>query len=72
MGHPVLHWPINDSSDRCERGKGVKPRWAVHGVEFLIISSGPTYTQHLSDEEFASFKVRIEPKRTMIRMLMNL
>ena len=36
----------------------MKPRWAVHGVEFLIISSGPTYTQHLSDEEFAAFKVR--------------
>ena len=36
----------------------MKPRWAVHGVEFLIISSGPTYTQHLNDEEFAAFKVR--------------
>ena len=43
---------------RCERGKGVKPRWAVHGVEFLIIASGPNYTKHLNDEEFAAFKVR--------------
>ena len=45
---------------RCERGKGVKPRWAVHGVEFLIIASGPNYTKHLNDDEFAAFKVGLE------------
>ena len=37
----------------------MKPRWAVHGVEFLIIASGPNYTKHLNDEEFAALKVRL-------------
>ncbi len=42
---------------RCERGRGIKPRWAVHGIEFLLIASLPNYTSHLAEEEFATYKV---------------
>lgn len=36
----------------CERGRGVRPRWASYGIEFLVYIANPKYTIHLSDSEF--------------------
>ncbi|XP_006619036.1 mitogen-activated protein kinase kinase kinase 4 [Apis dorsata] len=41
---------------RCERGRGLRPRWANQGLEFLIIVCEPQYTKHLTDEEFEELK----------------
>lgn len=46
--------------ERCERGRGIKPRWASHGVEFLFMASNPSYTKQISDEEFTDFKKMVE------------
>lgn len=37
---------------RCERGRGKKPRWASHGLEFLCVATDPLYTKHLTPQEF--------------------
>ncbi|OAD46904.1 Mitogen-activated protein kinase kinase kinase 4, partial [Eufriesea mexicana] len=41
---------------RCERGRGLRPRWANQGLEFLITVCEPEYTKHLTDEEFKELK----------------
>lgn len=41
---------------RCERGRGLRPRWANQGLEFLIIVCEPHYTKHLTDQEFEELK----------------
>ncbi|XP_076242633.1 mitogen-activated protein kinase kinase kinase 4 [Calliopsis andreniformis] len=41
---------------RCERGRGLRPRWANQGLEFLITVCEPHYTKHLTDEEFEELK----------------
>lgn len=41
---------------RCERGRGLRPRWANQGLEFLITVCEPQYTKHLTDEEFEELK----------------
>ncbi|XP_025161131.1 mitogen-activated protein kinase kinase kinase 4 isoform X1 [Harpegnathos saltator] len=41
---------------RCERGRGLRPRWANQGLEFLIIVCEPHYTKHLTDQEFEKLK----------------
>ena len=38
--------------ERCERGRGIKPRWAAYGVDFLLMASSPQFTKHMTDEEF--------------------
>ncbi|XP_044726764.1 mitogen-activated protein kinase kinase kinase 4 isoform X2 [Chrysoperla carnea] len=45
---------------RCERGRGKKPRWASHGLEFLCVATDPLYTKHLTPQEFEDFKNEIE------------
>lgn len=44
----------------CERGRGVRPRWASYGIEFLVYISNPKYTIHLSDSEFEDFRNDVE------------
>ena len=31
--------------ERCDRGKGTKPRWASNGVDFLYHASQPSFTR---------------------------
>ncbi|XP_047366755.1 mitogen-activated protein kinase kinase kinase 4 isoform X2 [Vespa velutina] len=45
---------------RCERGRGLRPRWANQGLEFLIIVCEPHYTKHLTDEEFEELKTSMD------------
>lgn len=45
---------------RCERGRGVKPRWANQGLEFLIIACDPSNTKHLTDAEFLDLKAKMD------------
>ena len=33
----VLEW--------CERGRGLRPDWAVKGLEFLYFAANPTFTK---------------------------
>ncbi|CAG5034143.1 unnamed protein product [Parnassius apollo] len=42
--------------ERCERGRGRRPRWASQGLEFLMLACDPYNTKHLSDEEFEELK----------------
>ena len=41
---------------RCERGRGLRPRWANQGLEFLMTVCEPLNTKHLTDEEFEELK----------------
>ncbi|XP_067207497.1 mitogen-activated protein kinase kinase kinase 4 isoform X3 [Linepithema humile] len=41
---------------RCERGRGLRPRWANQGLEFLITVCEPDNTKHLTDQEFEELK----------------
>lgn len=45
---------------RCEPGRGVRPRWAAQGLDFLIVASDPTNTQHLTDIQFQELKERMD------------
>ncbi|XP_041988766.1 uncharacterized protein LOC121740198 isoform X3 [Aricia agestis] len=42
--------------ERCERGRGLRPRWASQGLEFLMLACDPCNTKHLTDEEFEEMK----------------
>ncbi|KAF5306496.1 hypothetical protein FQR65_LT07324 [Abscondita terminalis] len=42
--------------ERCERGRGMRPRWAYQGLEFLLIVCEPLHTVYLSDSEFEELK----------------
>ncbi|XP_012527808.1 mitogen-activated protein kinase kinase kinase 4 isoform X2 [Monomorium pharaonis] len=41
---------------RCDRGRGLRPRWANQGLEFLITVCEPQNTKHLTDQEFEELK----------------
>ncbi|XP_074114535.1 mitogen-activated protein kinase kinase kinase 4 [Cotesia typhae] len=45
---------------RCERGRGLRPRWAHHGLEFLIMICEPANTEFLDEQEFADLKTKME------------
>lgn len=42
--------------ERCDRGRGLRPRWASQGLEFLMLACDPRNTKHLSDEDFEELK----------------
>ncbi|XP_064072622.1 uncharacterized protein LOC113401503 [Vanessa tameamea] len=46
--------------ERCERGRGLRPRWASQGLEFLMLACDPYNTKHLSDEEFEELKQQMD------------
>lgn len=46
--------------ERCERGRGVRPRWATLGLEFLISACDPSNTRHLTDDEFDDLKTKMD------------
>ncbi|XP_057325359.1 mitogen-activated protein kinase kinase kinase 4 [Microplitis mediator] len=45
---------------RCERGRGLRPRWAHHGLEFLIMTCEPANTEFLSEQKFGELKIRMQ------------
>ncbi|XP_067008813.2 mitogen-activated protein kinase kinase kinase 4 isoform X2 [Anabrus simplex] len=46
--------------ERCERGKGTRPRWANQGLDFLITVCEPQITCYLRDNEFEALKSCID------------
>lgn len=45
---------------RCERGRGLRPRWANQGLEFLMIVCDPMNTKHLTQQEFDELKTSMD------------
>lgn len=45
---------------RCERGRGLRPRWANQGLEFLITVCEPYNTKYLTDQEFEELKTSMD------------
>ncbi|XP_046668150.1 mitogen-activated protein kinase kinase kinase 4 isoform X3 [Homalodisca vitripennis] len=45
---------------RCERGRGLRPRWANHGLDFIMTVCEPHFTSCISDEEFEELKSNID------------
>lgn len=46
--------------DRCERGRGLRPRWAAQGFDFLSLACDPANSQHLSETEFEEMKIMMD------------
>ncbi|XP_049281606.1 mitogen-activated protein kinase kinase kinase 4 isoform X1 [Anopheles funestus] len=51
---------MNFVMERCERGRGLRPRWANQGLEFLIAACDPQCTSHLTDTEFEDLKLKMD------------
>lgn len=51
---------MNFVQRRCERGRGVRPRWACQGLEFLNTICDPSITVHISDSKFDELKVAVD------------
>lgn len=47
---------MNFVMERCERGRGLRPRWAATGLDFLIIACDPNNTEQISEKEFEELK----------------
>lgn len=45
---------------RCERGRGLRPRWANQGLEYLMIVCEPSNTKHLTEQEFDELKTSMD------------
>uniref|UniRef100_W8BD92 Mitogen-activated protein kinase kinase kinase 4 n=1 Tax=Ceratitis capitata TaxID=7213 RepID=W8BD92_CERCA len=46
--------------ERCERGRGMRPRWASQGLEFLILACDPQITRHLDERQFEDLKKQMD------------
>lgn len=51
----ALEW-MHLATEKCEKGRGVRPRWAHKFFEYLRFVASPDITLHLSDEKFILFK----------------
>ncbi|XP_073989973.1 mitogen-activated protein kinase kinase kinase 4 isoform X2 [Rhodnius prolixus] len=51
-----IHFVIN----HCEKGRGVRPRWASYGLDFLVTVTDPKFTSFLTEKEFDLFRKDIE------------
>lgn len=47
---------MNFVMERCERGRGLRPRWAAQGLDFLIIACDPHNTEQIDEKEFEDLK----------------
>lgn len=47
-------------TERCEKGRGMRPRWAAQGLDFLILACDPQITCHLAETEFEDLKRRMD------------
>ncbi|XP_059054554.1 uncharacterized protein LOC131848650 [Achroia grisella] len=45
---------------RCDRGRGLRPRWASQGLDFLTLACDPCITKHLSEEEFKELETLMD------------
>ncbi|CAL1534129.1 unnamed protein product [Lymnaea stagnalis] len=45
--------------DKCERGRGTRPRWATQGLEFIALACEPKNIVYLTNEEFENFQHNI-------------
>ncbi|XP_069698248.1 mitogen-activated protein kinase kinase kinase 4 isoform X1 [Periplaneta americana] len=46
--------------ERCDRGRGLRPRWANQGLDFLMTVCEPQNTNCLGDPEFEALKKSID------------
>ena len=46
--------------ERCERGRGLRPRWAATGLDFLIIACDPHNTEQINEKEFEDLKSEMD------------
>ncbi|XP_046611191.1 mitogen-activated protein kinase kinase kinase 4 isoform X1 [Neodiprion virginianus] len=44
----------------CDRGRGLRPRWANQGLDFLMTVCEPLNTKHLTDQEFEELKTSMD------------
>jgi len=44
---------------RCEPGRGLKPKWANNGLEFLLSVCEPQSIAGLNDEDFKVYSVSV-------------
>lgn len=44
---------------RCEPGRGLKPKWANNGLDFLLYTCEPQNITGLNDEEFKVHKLNL-------------
>lgn len=47
-------------TERCERGRGMRPRWASQGLDFLILACDPQITRHLDEVQFDEMKKKMD------------
>lgn len=50
---------MNFVKQRCERGRGMRPRWANQGLDYLLIVCDVENTKCLSEEEFGELRKRV-------------
>ncbi|XP_074644570.1 mitogen-activated protein kinase kinase kinase 4-like isoform X2 [Tubulanus polymorphus] len=46
--------------EKCEQGRGIRPRWAHHGLDFLTIACEPRVLVHLTETQFDNFRTTIQ------------
>ncbi|XP_045197016.1 mitogen-activated protein kinase kinase kinase 4-like isoform X2 [Mercenaria mercenaria] len=55
LGRGLMHFAkdwMKFVSEKCERGRGMRPRWANQGLDFLLIACEPKILAVLSEEEY--------------------
>lgn len=46
--------------ERCERGRGLRPKWAAQGLDFLQNACEPRNTSQITDKEFEELKSEMD------------
>ncbi|XP_061167485.1 mitogen-activated protein kinase kinase kinase 4-like [Saccostrea echinata] len=46
-------------TEKCEKGRGMRPKWASQGLDFLIVACEPKVLACLTDEEYQELKKSI-------------
>ncbi|XP_057666250.1 mitogen-activated protein kinase kinase kinase 4 [Diorhabda carinulata] len=59
MGEFAYLW-MSFVIDRCDRGRGIRPRWAHQGMEYLLSVVQPVNTAMFSNQEFEDLKTMID------------
>ncbi|KAL4233273.1 Mitogen-activated protein kinase kinase kinase 4 [Mactra antiquata] len=55
LGRSLMHFAkdwMKFVSEKCERGRGMRPRWANPGLDFLLIACEPKILAILTEEEY--------------------
>ncbi|CAH1165116.1 unnamed protein product [Phyllotreta striolata] len=48
------------ATERCERGRGMRPRWAYQGIDFLLTVCEPANTRYLNEGQFEELKKNMD------------